>query len=260
MTTTAPPRVRRKPGKSREFSFWHEQGIEHLLTSSGLDVRREPKMDGKTPDLLVTGPDGMPFVIECIARLPDPAHAQEMQLTGMHVCEGGIHSLHANVYSRLDQKACKYRAIAAKMPYVIALYDGSCLNSLQTAVDMTMSPYRPTILRGDDGAIRKRSYDEMWPGQEIPGALFELYPHLSGLIYSRWPREHHYLPNPNANRPVHPSQVPFASVPALPDQYRPEAWLPSAATVADDTPEPPEPWLRQLRNTSNSALHHLYST
>lgn len=255
-TLITPAEVKQGPRKARDFSKWHERTIEGLLTHSGLNVRSEPNMDGKTPDLLATPQEGQQFVVECIARLPDPRHAAEMEQNGFHVCDGDIGSLRANIYSRLDQKATKYRQIASAMPYVIALYDGSCLNSLQTAIDMTMSPYQPTLERYEDGTVRNRRYDRIWQAQEIPGALFELYPHLSGLIYSRWPKEHWYLPNPRATRPVDPAHLPFAAVPALPYQYRTQGWQPREATLADTSPEPPQEWLSQLRNTSNSALHH----
>ena len=59
----------------------------------------------------------------------------------LHFCDGNIKELHQNVYSRLDYKATKYRDIAEQtpMPYVIALYDASCLNSVDTAVDLVLS-------------------------------------------------------------------------------------------------------------------------
>ena len=258
-TIMARPGTKTGPKQSRDFSRWHEECMEHLLTQSGLSVTREPNMAGKTPDLLVQGKAGQPFVVECIARLPDPQHAAEMDATGHHVCNGGICELHANVYSRLDQKATKYKEIAKTMPYIIALYDGSCLNSLQTAVDMTMSPYRPTIERAEDGRVTRRHYNTLWSSQEIPAALFDLYPHLSGLIYSRWPREHHYLPNPNALRPVSPDNLPFASVPPLPASRQPATWNPRPATLNDSWQEPPEQWLNELRHTSDAALGHLYA-
>ena len=264
MTTTLErPRVNAGPRQARDFSRWHEKCMEHLLMQSGLTVTYEPLMLGKTPDLLVRPPGNAPFVIECIARLPDPDHADEMERTGCHVCNGNIEDLHTNVYSRLDEKVTKYRDIASKMPYLIALYDGTCLtclNPLQTALDMTMSPYQPTLERRQDGSVRGRRYNTPWPsGQQIPGALFELYPHLSGLIYSRWPREHHYLPNPNADRQVDPALLPFASVPALPAQYQPQMWRPRPATAADTFHRPPAEWERQLRHTSNGALHQLHA-
>ena len=252
-----PKRRNRTECASREFSRWHEDTVENLLPESGLSVSREPRLPGKTPDLLVRPEGAEPFIVECIARLPDPEHAREMEEHGTHVCSGDIAGLHANVYSRLDQKATKYREISRHMPYVVALYDGSCLNSLQTAIDMTMSPYQPTVERDERGIVRGRRYNTLWSGQEEPEALFDRYPHLSGLIYSRWPREHHYLPNPNAERPVSPDRFPFAGVPALPERYRPGAPAPREATLADRQAPPPSPWERQLMNTSDMELHRI---
>lgn len=262
MTTTIPPlaQVEARTREAREFSLWHEQCVERLFTESGALVVREPEILGKTPDLLVQPHNGTQhFVVECIARLPDPNHAAEMEERGWHLCGGNIQDLHANVYSRLDHKATKYRAIAQRLPYVIAVYDGTCLNSVQTAVDMMMSPYRPTVERDRDGSIRGRHYNTLWPQQEIPVALFDLYPHLSGLVYSRWPRQHHYLPNPNAERPMDPATMPFADVPPLPNSYHAEGWTPRRATLAGKCPAPPERWERELRHTSNEELHRLYA-
>ena len=104
MTTTLErPAVNAGIRKTREFSRWHEACMEHLLLESGLTITYEPLMSGKTPDLLVRAPGGAPFIIECIARLPDPEHADEMERTGCHVCNGNIGDLHANVYSRLAE-------------------------------------------------------------------------------------------------------------------------------------------------------------
>ena len=36
----------------RDVSKWYEQCIEYLLRKSGLAVKREPRIGGKTPDLL----------------------------------------------------------------------------------------------------------------------------------------------------------------------------------------------------------------
>ena len=241
-----------------EFSRWHEECVTHLLVESGLQVVREPEIMGKTPDILARGPDAKPFVIECIARLPDPAHLDEMERYGHHVCNGNIDELHANVYSRLDHKATKYREIARHLPYVIALYDGTCLNSVRAGIDLAMSPYQPTVERSDNGSVKGKHYNTLWRDQEIPAALFSLYPHLSGLIYSRWPREHYYIPNIEANRPVSPRLLPFASVPALPPEYRRDGWEPKPATVPDRYAGPPSRWERELRDTSTASLHQIY--
>ena len=85
-----------------------------------------------------------------------------------------------------------------------------------------------------DGKITGKLYNTMWTTPDVPAALFELYPHLSGLIYSRWPREHYYLPNPYAINPLQPDPFRFAQVRPLPARYRQPSWRPRPATMADD--------------------------
>ena len=244
--TVFTPRRPAQPQQALEFSQWHERCIEHLLIRSGLDVEREPLMMGKTPDLLATTPAGEQIVIECIARLQDPRHAVELTATGVHCCDGNIRELHLNIYSRLTHKAAKYRSIAADHPYVVSMYDASCLNGPTAAMDLVLSPYAPTITRSPDGKITGKLYNTLWPMPEIPAALFELYPHVSGFLYSRWPREHYYLPNPFATRPIAPDPFQFAQVPALPDHYQQPDWQPRPATIADDFQSPPDAWMPQM--------------
>ena len=145
------------PQEAKEFSDWHERCVEHLLHQSGHHVKREPLMMGKTPDLLATPPGGQPFIVECMARLQDPEHAREMAQQGWHDCDGNIRELHRNVYSRLDEKATRYRAIAQEMPYVIALHDATCNNGISTAVDLVLSPYAPAIERDEAGRVKGKS-------------------------------------------------------------------------------------------------------
>ena len=252
MIATPIPTVGARPQESREFSQWHEDSIEHLIRRSGHRVEREPRIDGKTPDLLVSPELGEPLIIECVARLQDPEHVRDMERHGHHICGGNIRHLHQNIYSRIEHKVTKYRDIARRMPYVIALYDASCMNSMEAAVDMALSPYAPSIRFGPDGQVEGKLYNTFWSMPEIPTALFELYPHLSGLLYSRWPREHWYLPNPHALLPALPDPFRFASVPALPQRYHQPGWRTRLATVADDSPAPPDAWLPQLELLSRS--------
>lgn len=230
--------------------------MEQLLTNAGLQVQREPLILGKTPDLLVSRPPSHPFIVECIARLPVPSHAEEIAQYGYHFCQGNIADIHQNLYSRLEHKATKYRHIAATMPYVISLYDATCMNSVEAAFDLALSPYAPTVSRDPHGNITGKHYNTLWRTPAIPAALFELYPHLSGLLYSRWPNEHYYLPNPFAERPILPDPFQFAAVPATPPNY-PIAWQPRPATITAQSPPPPQHWLPQLEATNDPHLHQL---
>ena len=247
---TVEPRHAARPHEALEFSQWHERCIEHLLTQSGLNVQREPEILGKTPDLLATTPSGQQVIIECIARLQDPAHAMQLTETGWHCCDGNIRELHQNIYSRLQHKAEKYREISANAPFVVAMFDASCLNSPDVPLDLALSPYAPTVTRSSDGKITGKLYNTMWTTPDVPAALFELYPHLSGLIYSRWPREHYYLPNPYATNPLQPNPFRFAQVPPLPARYRQPSWQPRPATMPDDYADPPDTWQPQMKRLS----------
>ena len=76
--------------ESSEISEWYERCVEWLLRRSGLAVTREPRIGGKTPDLLVTQPGSPDVVIECLVKLADPAHQKELREEGVHVCGGDI--------------------------------------------------------------------------------------------------------------------------------------------------------------------------
>ncbi len=238
------------PHEVNEFSDWHERCIEHLMRQSGFQVIREPLIQGKTPDLLVIPEQNQPFIIECLARLQDPSHAMELTHNGWHFCDGNIRELHQNIYSRLEQKATKYRDITEHTPYVIALYDATCTNSLDNAIDMMLAPYAPTRTLSAEGKIIGKHYNTLWSTPEIPVALFELYPHLSGFIYSRWPKTHYYLPNPYATKPLNPDLFQFAQIPQLPHAYGQKQWQPRPAIIEDNYTSPPETWIPQMQKLS----------
>ena len=212
---------------------WHERCVAHMLRSTGNRVDREPRLLGKTPDLLVTRPDGQRFIVECVARVP-PRGVRS---------DDDIRRMHRNVYSRVDHKATKYRAIADEMPYVIALYDGGSGPSPQVAMDLALSEYAPKIERAPDGRVKGRLYNLLWSMPEIPTALFDLYGHLSGLLYSTGPRDHHYLPNTRANRPLGTDAMPFAAVPeARGQQGRRARWTSRPPLIRPDFEGPPD-WM-----------------
>lgn len=246
MTTAVQGRAP-EPQHARDFSDWHERSIAHLISRNGSQVQIEPHISGQTPDLLVTPPNAEQFIVECVARLQDPSHAAELALNGRHTCAGNTCALHQNIFSRLQCKASKYRHITRDTPYVISLYDASCHNGIDTALDLAMSPYAPTLTLSPDGKIDGRLYNTLWPAPAIPAALFELYPHVSGFLYSTWPWRHYYLPNPHAERPLPPGAFPFAQVPELPPRYHRPDWRPRAASIFDDSPTPPIKWLPQLQ-------------
>ena len=105
------------------------------------------------------------------------------------------------------------------------------------------------------GKITGKLYNTMWTTPDVPAALFELYLHLSGLIYSRCPREHHYLPNPYATRSIP------AAVVAAPSRHdgrrlrRPARHLAAAdeATVEDPQPTGPTRDLTPSASTDPTA-------
>ena len=224
--------------------------MEYLMQQTGASVTRKPNIGGKTLDLLITPEPGEPFVIECISRLQDERHAHQTLNNELHYCEGNTRELHRNIYSRLDHKATKYRGIAEKQPYVIALFDGSCMNSLEVAVDMMLAPYAPVTSRNATGQVTGKHYNTLWCTPDIPAALFELYPHLSGFIYSRWRKEHLYLPNPHAERPVPATRFPFATVPDLSQGYEDLGANIAEATEEDDFRPPPASWLPEIERMS----------
>ena len=199
--------------ESIEVSEWHEQCMKWLLRRSGLSVVRKPHINGKRPDLLATQPDGPSVIIECLVKLQYPAHAEEIR-QGVHICGGDIKELHGALYSRVEEKAAKYRNLDG--PYVVAVYDEGCMNYVDTALALAFSAYTPYIKLNSKGDVVGRGHSDQWSTPERSASLFKLYPNISGLIYSRWKREHHFVSNPWANAPVSADLFPFARVPDNP--------------------------------------------
>ena len=223
--------------EARPFSQWHERSMEDLLFRSGLAVQREPLIDGKTPDILVTDHRGDHLIIECMARMQDPDHATELALTGCHHCDDALPDIHRNLRSRLDQRR---PSTATSRPDALRHRPLRRHLHLRAGISPRSRPlpYAPTHQKMGDGKITGKIYNTLWP-QSIPVALFERYTHLTGLIYSTWPHTHHYLPNPYADHPIADDLFPFASVPELPFRYRHAGWPGRPATIEDHSPDPP---------------------
>ena len=189
--------------ESSEISEWHEQCMEWLLRRSGLTVVREPHIKGKTPDLLVTQPSGQDVIIECLAKLEDPTHAEEKR-RGPHTCGGDIKDLHGLLYSRVKEKAAKYKHLDG--PYVIAVYDDSCMNFINTAMNIAFSAYAPYVELNSMGEFVNNGYSDQWSTPERSASLFRLYPNLSGLKYSHWKRKHYFIPRKLRNSRASPER------------------------------------------------------
>ncbi len=235
----------RSTSEIAEMSTWYEQCIEWLLKQSTLDARREPRIEGKNPDLLVGQTNGPDIVVECLVKLKDPEHQTELDENSFHSCGGDISQLHSAVYSRLQQKATKYRSLSANRPYVIALYDNECMAGIHKAFHLAFSAHVPYISFDDAGNIVESGYHDMWSTPDREEGIFRLFPHVSGLLYSRWEREHHYIPNPFANIPVSPDTFPFANVPEAPPKGGKPAWQQRGPLLKDTYLLPPNTWWRQ---------------
>jgi hypothetical protein len=233
------PNESERPSKSHDVSEWYERCIEWLLRASGMTVQREPHMNGKTPDLLVTELDGPDVVIECLVKLQDPEHAREYREQGHHACGGDIRELHSTLYSRVEEKITKYRGLVEGRSYVVALYNDDCMHWPDTAFDLAFSAHVPYIMISADREVVDRGYDDAWSTAERSASLFQLYPHLSGLIYSRWRKEHYFLPNPSAVAPVSVDLFPFAFAPKMPIVIGEPEWEERAPFVADNYVSPP---------------------
>ena len=254
MTTTNP---HRSENEIDAVSTWYEQCVEWLLRQSGLEVEREPCFRGKKPDLLVTLPDGTKVIIECMVKLKDPEHQKEFIEQGFHSCGGDIRELHSAVYSRLQEKATKYRKIAAQKPYIIALYDDECGPYLNKAFDLVFSAHSQRISIDRGGEVVDIGWTDMWSTETQKEGIFYRYPHVSGLLYSRWPREHYYLSNPFASIPDPPDLFPFACMPEAPllSDGQP-AWEQRDRLVHDTYDLPPNTWWRQIESLIELIKRH----
>ena len=229
-----------------EMSAWYEQCIEWLLQQSSLDVRSEPRINGKKPDLLVAQPNGPDIVIECLVKMKDAEHqSSDLVERKSHSCGGDIRELHSAAYSRLQEKATKYRSLSAERPYVIALYDDECMAGIHKAFHLAFSAHAPYISYNDAGNVVESGYRDMWSTPDIEEGIFRRFHHVSGLLYSRWERDHNYLPNPFANIPISPDIFPFANVPAAPPKDGKSAWRQREPLFKDTYLLPPNTWYRQ---------------
>lgn len=225
--------------EARSTSKWHEQCIECLLSQSGLEVVPEPSINGKTPDLMIVQYGQPDVIIECMVRMKDSAHEKELLEHGLHVCGGDLSKLYCNLYSRVEEKTTKYRQIVEDRPYVVAVYDESCLNFLDTAYALAFSAHVPYVTFNTNGNIIDRGYEDAWEPEDQSIGLFQRYPHLSGIIYSHWEKKHYFLPNPFAVVPVSDELFPFASVPKAPIIDGEPAWVERKSLMIDNYTSPP---------------------
>ena len=199
--------------ETQDVSEWYERCIERLLRQSGLDVQREPCINGKTPDLIVSQPNGPSVIIECFVKLKDLECQRELLEGKVHVCGGDVRELHSTLYSRVENKATKYRNLLDGRPYVIAIYNKGCDDFTDTLLRLAFSAHVPRLSLDPDGNVRGTGHVDVWSTSEKSASLFNLHPHLSGLIYSRRGSEHYFLPNPFTDMPVSPNLFPFPDVP-----------------------------------------------
>lgn len=238
--------------ETSEVSEWYEICIEWLLQQSGLVVEREPRISGQTPDLLVTQPVGTKVVIECLVKLRDPAHQKETDEHGFHSCGGDIKELHGALYSRVEQKAAKYKDLVDGMPYVVAVYDMSCMDFIHTAMALAFSAHVPYVRFNAQGTVVSSGYSDQWSTPEMTASLFRRYPNVSGLIYSRWGQEHNFLPNPFADLPASAELFPFARIPEAPMIGGQPAWEKREPLFDADYLLPPNTYWGQVQRLAQS--------
>ena len=239
-------RRREHPDEAQDLGEWYEQCVESLLRKAGFAVQREPNIAGKTPDLHVTRQDGPDVIIECFTKLSDPERTKELIEQGHSSRLWHVSDMHGTLYSRLEQKITKYRELTNSQGYVIAIYDSSHNGHPDTAEALAFSAHTAYITLSADREIIDRGYRDQWSTDERTASLFKLYPHLSGLVYSCWRKEHYYLPNPFADVPVSAEQFPFACVPEAPIINGAIVWEERAALVTDDYVLPPNTWWGQV--------------
>ena len=233
--------------ESNEVSKWYEQYVGWLLGQSGAAVEREPRINGQTPDLLATQQGGTTFIVECFVKLMYPAHQKEMNEHRFHSCGGDIRELHGAIHSRVEQKAAKYRNLGSVMPYVVAIYDMSCMNHVDTAMSLAFSAWVPYLRLNSEGTAVGSGYADQWSTPERSEGIFYRYPNVSGLLYSRWEKEHNFLPNPFADIPIATELFPFARIPEAPMIDGKPAWTNRDRLLDDNYPLPPNTCWGQVR-------------
>ena len=227
--------------EAQVVSKWHEGYIKYLLEHSGMEVQQEPLIKGMTPDLIARHPDRPDIIVECLVKLMNPDHRRELAEKGSHLCGGDIKELHAAVYSRMEDKAAKYQELIQDRPYIIALYDCECMSYPIKATHLGFSAHVQRLHFSKDGQLIGTDHADQWSTPEQHAGLFIRYPHLSGILYSRWPEEHYFLPNPFASTSPPTNLFPFAHTPTDPIPLEEDQWQ-KPATQVEHYPFQPNTW------------------
>ena len=179
----------------------YEDLIASLVVRAGFFVKREPVINGKTPDILVKGRDGVECIIECttLSRSRDCQH-------GRHVFGlDGPNSLNARLYAKMEEKLTKYtEGIIGGFPLVIAVHNECCSFFDSSAMETAFGAWR----YGSDG------WNNLWAGTDGAWGLFGKYSQCSGFLHSTW-TDHLFIPNPNARTKADIAVFPFASAAEL---------------------------------------------
>ena len=186
-------------------------------------VEREPKINGKTPDILIKASDGFECIIECTEAHLEAKHDH------LRTCEVDIADISdpmrdIKLHNKIEKKLKAYAPrIIGNRGYAIAVHNMT-LESLDTSALSVCFGQRTQyvninqVTKKTPGQGWKRTLDK----DEYPGLLeMRQNRHCSGILITKdWigreNNRHLFIPNPEAAVPVPEDIFDFARISELP--------------------------------------------
>ena len=215
----------------------YEELLHDLFRESGFQVAREPRINGKTPDLLVQGVDGSSCIVECTTVHWEGKHNSARDERGwewLMVDNSDPSKRNQKLWDKINGKLRSYKADTFPgYGLVIAIYNWSFFSYDINAVEVCFGQFERYITLADGEAAGtgwKRALD---PEFDLPIFHGLRNQHCSAIIHSTGlfhlvpeggeykllegrDARHLLVPNPNATQPVLEKLFPFCDVLDLP--------------------------------------------
>ena len=175
----------------------YENTIHNLLLGGGFLVKRDPNIQGLTPDFMVSD-----MATQCLIECTTLSFGRNCERHDHLWGTNDPTQLNARLYCSLEGKLQKYTAeVCDSIPLVIAIFNEDCARFDTSILEAALGAWR----------FHSRKWVNLWAGTEDADGLFGKYTHCSGIIHST-PSDHLFVPNPNAINPVSTEFFTFASI------------------------------------------------
>ena len=219
-----------------------------LFRATGFTVQPKPRINGKTPDLLIKADDGLECVVECTTVHWQGKHNYEWDKNGvgrLMVDDSDPLNRNLKLWGSVRAKLRSYKADTFPgYGLVIAIYNWSLSNADSDAVEVCFGQYNRSMTLSD-GEVVERGWKRALDPNSYP-AIFEEPDsrHCSAIIHSTHlfaldcvdgeyrhvdniDAHHLLIPNPNTIQPVPEKLFPFCDVLDLPHLRNPNGSTPT---------------------------------